>query len=303
MGESPLFPPQYQNEQEAALAILHVIRRKPELYGYRQSRWTLSMIAACCDWLKVTTEGGLWYLLKRLGISYKRGRDYVHSPDRYYWEKLSLLNLAKMKAFYDPERFIFLYLDQLTYYRQPTLARAYELKGEVQPLARRSYRPNTMYRTQAAMNAFTGQVIYDQRSHTNLEFLSRFWVKIRAAYPKAEQIYIALDNWPVQFHPDVLARLQPQDFPFPLSIPPNWPTKPRKKAVRDNLPIQLLCLPTYASWLNPIEKLWRWLKQDVLHMHHLSDDWQGLKQEVAEFLDGFKYGSPELLSYVGLLPN
>ncbi|MBK9008807.1 MAG: transposase [Anaerolineae bacterium] len=26
-----------------------------------------------------------------------------------------------------------------------------------------------------------------------------------------------------------------------------------------------LLFPTYASWLNPIEKLWKWLKQEVLH--------------------------------------
>jgi transposase len=69
------------------------------------------------------------------------------------------------------------------------------------------------------------------------------------------------------------------------------------------LPIQLICLPTYASWLNPIEKLWRWLKQDVLHLHCLSQDWPALKQAVATFLDGFATGSDSLLRYVGLLPN
>jgi transposase len=55
--------------------------------------------------------------------------------------------------------------------------------------------------------------------------------------------------------------------------------------------------------LNPIEKLWRWLKQDVLHLHRLSSTWQALKQLVAEFLDQFDQGSNDLLSYVGLLPN
>jgi hypothetical protein len=31
--------------------------------------------------------------------------------------------------------------------------------------------------------------------------------------------------------------------------------------------LQSVWLPTYAPWLNPIEKLWRWLRQDVLKMH------------------------------------
>jgi len=29
----------------------------------------------------------------------------------------------------------------------------------------------------------------------------------------------------------------------------------------------LVPLPTYGSWTGPIERLWRWLKQEVLHLH------------------------------------
>ena len=46
-----------------------------------------------------------------------------------------------------------------------------------------------------------------------------------------------------------------------------------------------------------------WPKQDVLHLHRFSSDWQALKQVVANFLDRFSCGSLDLLSYVGLLPN
>jgi transposase len=62
-----------------------------------------------------------------------------------------------------------------------------------------------------------------------------------------------------------------------------------------------LFLPTYASWLNPIEKLWRWLKQDVLHLHRLAHDLMKLRQRVLDFLDQFTSGSQPLLHYVGLL--
>jgi len=55
--------------------------------------------------------------------------------------------------------------------------------------------------------------------------------------------------------------------------------------------------------LNPVEKLWRWLKQNVLHLHRLSGDWPALRQHVADALDQFKDGSPYLLRYVGLLPE
>lgn len=260
------------------------------------------MVAEVCSWLTVNSVGALSQLLKRLGISYKRGQDYVHSPDPYYEEKLSLIELMRLRAYYEPDRFVFLYLDELTYYRQPTVANAYESTGKLQPLAHRSHRSNTHTRVLGAINAATGQLVYRQRSKTNISCLTGFWYDVCDAYPDAELIYIVLDNWPVHFHPDVLAPLQAQNLPFPPTVPAHWPTEPSQKAQLDDLPIQLLCLPTYASWLNPIEKLWRWLKQNILHLHRHSDDWPALKRRVDQFLANFSHGSSELLRYVGLLP-
>jgi hypothetical protein len=283
---------------------LEVVRRAPQLFGFTQSRWTLAALAQACPWLRATTLSGLWQLLKRLGIRYKRGREYLHSPDRCYEAKVSLIQHCLLQAWYEPERYVLLYEDELTYYQQPTLARDYEGRGHAQPLARWSHQPNRWYRIVAALNAVTGQVIYRQRSKITLEELSDFYADVRAHYPTAQQIYIVQDNWPVHFHPDVLARLQPQDFfPERPRVPDNWPTKPGAKVVRDALPIRLLLLPTYAPWLNPIEKLWRWLKQHVLHLHRMSDDRLALRQAVGAFLDQFDHESPELLRYVGLLPN
>ena len=64
---------------------------------------------------------------------------------------------------------------------------------------------------------------------------------------------------------------------------------------RNELPLQMVQLPTYAPWTNPIERLWRWLYQDVLHMHLLADDLVALKARVAAFLDRFTSASPDLL--------
>lgn len=260
------------------------------------------MIAKTCPWLALKSAGGLCQLLKRLGISYKRGRDYVHSPDPNYDEKLSLIELLRLRTYYNPERYVFLYLDELTYYRQPSLSRSYEAVGKIQPLAHRSYRSNTHFRVVGALNALSGQLSYRQRSRTNISCMVDFWYQIRNDYPDAENIYIVVDNWPVHFHPDVLAPLQTQDFRFPLYTPGNWPTEPSPRAKSDDLPIQLLCLPTYSSWLNPIEKVWRWLKQEILHLHRQSDAWPVLRQRVDHFLADFSSGSTELLRYVGLLP-
>jgi DDE superfamily endonuclease len=60
-------------------------------------------------------------------------------------------------------------------------------------------------------------------------------------------------------------------------------------------------LPTSAPWLNPIEKLWRWLREQVLRLHRLAGDWQTLRERVNAFLSQFAEAGDELLHYVGLL--
>lgn len=69
--------------------------------------------------------------------------------------------------------------------------------------------------------------------------LRHYFEAVAAAYPAAERIYSALDNWPVHFHPVLRAALPPR--------------------------LTLLPLPTYAPWTNPVEKVWRWLYAEVLH--------------------------------------
>ncbi|MEM8863498.1 MAG: IS630 family transposase [Chloroflexota bacterium] len=298
----PLFSPKYTDPAEAKQAILLVVRRSPQQFGYQRSRWRMDMLAETCPWLRVSQPASLSSLLKRLGISYKRGRDYVHSPDRNYMNKLSAIELARLRAFYNPDDFTLIYIDELSYYRQPTVAQAYERRGKLQPLAQRSHRSNTCFRIIGGLNCVTGQVTFRQRSHITRTVISDFWGQLRQDYPKAKTIYAVVDNWPVHYHPDTLASLKPQNFPFPPRVPDNWPKKSSKKVKLTNLPIELLPLPTYASWLNPIEKLWRWLKQDVIHLHRHSDNWPQLKTEVATFLEQFSDGSDELLRYVGLLP-
>jgi transposase len=284
-------------------ALLKVVRRDPRQFGHRQSRWSLATILESCSWLRLTTLGGLSALLQRLGIHFKRARSYIHSPDVDYEAKVSYLNLCRMRAYYQPERFVFLYLDEFSYTRQPSLAQAYEQQGHCQALAYRTCRSDSLCRAIGALNAFTGQVTYAQSSRISLPVLKRFYRQIRADYPNAETIYVAQDNWPVHVHPLVVATLDIQHSPFWPTLPDNWPTSPDAKGRLQGLPIQLVFLPTYASWLNPIEKLWRWTRQQVLHLHRLSDQWLDLKQAVADFIAQFASGSADLLRYVGLLSD
>jgi len=304
VGASLLFSPQHLNADSAREALLPVARRDPRQLGEKRSRWTLAALLRVCGRLRVQSPSGTWRVLRRLKIHLKRARRYIHSPDPDYVEKLQSIQFCLRRCtLVVEERSVLLFQDEFTYYRQPTLAAAYELAGHTQPLARLSYRRDAAYRVVATLDAFTGRVIYRQGSKIGVRELASFYLQVYEAYSEIETIYIAQDNWPVHFHPDVLAALQPQQFRWPIRVPPSWPTEPSPKAQRLNLPIQLLPLPTYASWTNPPEKLWRWLKQDVLHLHGYADRWPELHRQVSDFLDQFSRGSPELLRYVGLTPQ
>ncbi len=80
-------------------------------------------------------------------------------------------------------------------------------------------------------------------------------------------------------------------------------TNTRKCALGSPLGRASICYftPTYASWLNPVERLWRWLRQDVLHCHPFCDDLQQLRDLTAHWLDRFQNGSRQLLYFIGLL--
>jgi transposase len=254
--------------------------------------------------LRLSTPAGLWQLLRRVGIHYKRARDHIHSPDGQYQAKIDCINQLKRKVQARRPHEVLLFLDELTFYRQPSLAYGYDLAGQARPHAQRSTRSNTTTRVVGTLDAHSGRVLSQQGSKVGIKQLVAFYQQVRAAYPDAQRIWIVLDNWPIHFHPDVLAALEPQQSPFAFPRPSTWPDKPSPQAIKQwgqlCLPIQLVVLPTYASWCNPIEKLWRKLQQDVLHLHRLADDLPTLRRLVTDFLQQFAEGSSDLLRYVGL---
>ena len=301
----PLFPPHLATPEQAQQALLQVVRRDPRTFGLRQTRWTLAALRAVCDWLTLTTLGGLARLLQRLHITWQRGRSYIHSPDPAYVAKLAYVQTLRKQVAQAAGAQILVYLDEVTVERHPTVAYAYEQAGTWQPLARRSVQSNTGTRVVATLEATTGRVCYRRASHITLSALVHFYRDLCAAYPDAERIYVVQDNWPLHFHPDVLVALEPQVSPWPFYRPSNWSTQPRPTAQHRygdwRLPIQVVTLPTYASWTNPIEKLWRKLRQEVTHLHRWADDLLTLRTQIDHFLDQFAGGSRDLLRYVGLL--
>jgi hypothetical protein len=249
--------------------------------------------------LAVKTLRGLLGILRRLGISRQRARTYVHSPDEAYKAKLEAIQ--KLIAAADNERHIVVFADELTYYNQPTVAPDYAPEKQ-QPKARQALGGTRSHRIMACLNPFDGRLTSIQCDKISVAAQVKLYEQLRADYPQAQTISVVVDNWPMHYHPDLLASLAVQQTTFALNVPKSWQALvPKKKYQTRHLPIQLVPLPTYSPWLNPIEKVWKYLKKELIHNHSLSASMPTLKERVGLMLASFQAGSKPLLSYSGLL--
>jgi len=239
------------------------------------ARWALAALRDSLGWLAGLSASGVWRLLDRCDVRYRRGREHLHSPDPGYDAKLAAVRRAKAEARRSGGRVALVYLDEFTYYRRPSLARAYAAAGGPGAPAEQGYRGNAKRRVIAALDALSGRLTYWQGARAGAAELGRFFRRLRAAYPGAARVYVALDNWPVHFLPGVLAAAGAAG-------------------------VVLLRLPTYAPWTNPAEKVWRKLKQEVLHMHAFADDWAGLTAAVEAWLRRAQDDPAGLRRYTGL---
>jgi hypothetical protein len=277
-----------------------VLGRDPHQFGVAHNRWRLADVPRACPWLRLTSVPGVSRLLRRLRMHLKRGQGHVTSPDPHYRAKLVTVRLALASSQAGPEREVVLFQDEFSYTRHPSLAPAYAPVGRRQPRTELGWRTNRMGRVVATLDAWTGRIIFAQYPRITVAHLVKFYQVVCQGYPDARRIWLIQDNWPVHYHPDVLAALQPLAEDWPRHPPRTWPTEPSRAARPLHLPITPLRLPSYASWTNPIEKVWRKLRQDELHLHRFGDDWAGLTERVAAFLGQYAQGSAELLRYVGL---
>lgn len=243
----------------------------------RPSRWKLRTIRASLPWLSGYSLSGVWRVLERSGLTLRSGRVQHYSPDPDYVQKKAVLMNCLAEAARAPQDVVFLFLDEMGYYRWPEVAPDWGQRApRPAPLAQRQESKQKQWRVIGVMNALTGQVNYLDGYVVGRKKVIEMYHRIESVYGSQRQIYVAQDNWSIHKHPEVEAALA--ELP---RIDPVW-------------------LPTYAPWLNPIEKLWRWLKEDVLKMHRLAGHWQVLRESVNGFLDQFAEGSERLLGYVGL---
>lgn len=251
--------------------------------------------------MNLTSLSGLWRLLRRLHIHYKRSRFYLHSNDIEYTEKLKTVKVSIAR--FIPKKVAVLFLDEHTLTNTPILHADYAKKGNFQKLAELPYLKKLTWRIAATIDAFSGRIVAVQGYKISVNKIIELYQKIVDIYHDFHTIYIIQDNWPVHYHPDIIEAISPQDCKQWLNTPISWRNvKPKNKYVKmKNLPIQLIPLPCYSPWLNPIEKFWKWLNQKIAYNHPHANDFQSLKQSLENTLLNLQKGhNPELLEYVGL---
>jgi len=254
-----------------------VLQRAPQLFGLIRSRWWLDGLRQAVAWLGELSVSGVWRLLRRLRLRYKRGRRYVHSPDPDYERKLACVQAARGLAHWNPARYVVLYEDELTYYLRPTVAQGYAPAGADAPRAHQGWGKNRSWRIAGSLNPLTGQHHAQQAAHFDRHTFLAYLRTLEAAYPAARRVFVVVDNWPVHFHADVQAGLAGSR-------------------------IRLLPLPTYAPWTNPEEKVWLKAYRELFHLHAFATRWSDFKQVVQTWLDHVDDAPHDLLRSVGLCP-
>ena len=241
------------------------------------SRWTLRTIRATFELFGGMTLSGVWRTLQgRLGIALRSGAVQHYSPDPEYASKYDNLIRCLNQASRMPERVALVFLDEMGYTRWPEPGPDWTARAPApSPETDRAAGPNRLWRIIGALNAVTGRVDFLDAYIVGWAKVIQFYQQLDAAYPNVERLLVVQDNWSIHAHPEVLGALKQQP-----RIEPVW-------------------LPTYAPWLNPIEKLWRWLRQDVLKLHRLAGDWSALQDRVHQFLGQFAKGSQDLLRVCG----
>jgi transposase len=171
-----------------------------------------------------------------------------------------------------------LYVDEASFYRLPHPGRTYGAiggGGAAQPTATHTPGANTRRRMIGALDIADGLVLSQTGSAIGVKEISRFLRRIRRHFGPDVRLVLIWDNWPVHYHAEIVRVAQSQR-------------------------IELLHTPTYAPWCNPIEKLWKKLRREVLWLHDRSGAWMTLRAAVEKYLADLCRPNPELLRYTGL---
>ncbi len=177
----------------------------------------------------------------------------------------------------EPEEIVTVFEDEASFYRQPSQSWLWSLKGRVQPKLHHAAHTDDCIREVAFMDVANGKLFFSEYKTVTVEALKESITQLVQRYPKAKKINVIWDNLPTHWHPRLMEHIQAYSQ------------------------LNLVGLPTYAPWLNAMEKVWKLVCQHVTHAHPWADDFEILKSALRQKLTEYAQGSSALLRYVGLL--
>lgn len=195
-----------------------------------------------------------------MGLSHKKPDRVSHKADKeaqVEWEKERFPDLSQ-KAI--KEGATILFQDESTFMLWTGAAYSWGERGE--KLFASINMSNAVKKVFGAIELTSGKIIYQFTDRANSKTFLKYLKYIVSRY-KGQKVYLVIDNGPAHKSAAITKYLE-----------------------ANNTQIELVRLPTYSPILNPIEKVWKLLKQKDMHNRYFKNE--------SEFLTALRYGLMKL---------
>lgn len=254
--------------------LMDLIDKGPEAYGFTSGCWRTPMIqeVILAEFGKFYSVRYLSQLLKNMGYSYQKAAFVAAKQDedkRTAWLEdvwPLILKEAKKRNSY------ILFGDEASFPQWGTLSYTWARKGK-QPLIKTSGNRRS-YKVFGLIDYFTG----------------RFFAKGRDGKLNSDSY--------IDFLKGVLTKTRKHIFLIQDGAPYHKGKKVKEFFAKHADRITVYTLPSYSPDFNPIEKLWKKIKQHGTHLKYFPT-FESLTNKVEEMLIDFEYAAKEVLALFG----
>ena len=212
----------------------------------------------------VYTVGGMTSMLHQLGFSYKKPKG-VPGKAKAEEQKAFVKRYNRLK-----KKGLVYFADSTHPMLNPILSSGWIRKGRTQEVKTNSGRQRV--NINGAIEMQTLNVVSRSCKKVNGSSMCDLLKAIRLRHPKAKKIHLILDNAPYNRSKQV-------------------------KGLAWDLRIKIVYLPAYSPNLNPIERLWKYMKKEVMANRYFPD-LETFQKELMLFLRGIRKHKQELSTLI-----